>query len=1080
MAFDSADALGRRQPVYGMRELGPPMVSSSLMQEPAYVTGSPFVDEGAVSRDSFDAGRDRVDNVQRNMSVRSEGDDDLAYIVADGSATGVERENSIVAEAEEEQENGPAWVTLAAANRVPEQVVNKRFSPLGNTFLNVETNDDAAEDEAYRRHTFGEFTSHRPSGSFSTEEPGVEFLRALGSFHEEPLEPESSRDQCNDSVDLKPLTSGEHDVLSGSCERELFSDGLSGSVQRFARGADTSSRSSEVLARWRQDKSSRPFNPLLQRVGEGDVKRAVPGPKQGASFSSIAESISEGPEFKTFDRFEDRISDRLVPGRDQGLLGGGCGVSPSLDDGRISNTIRPVEVFNRTFSSFDEGVEREPARISFRDTFDEKDDDAIMQLDRISCRELGDQDLEYERHSWGRNGARHRAKYLFTDGGDDVERTNSLDVSRHMGPSQGGSHAGHGASSAQRVVGSGNLDLEMDLDVVPGERVLTELLSGRAMSLASSDNMMLQEMAPAPGMTTQNAHLRNSCQQQGSRPEQPQQQTQPGNRDVRTLLLPPARGGVQPQPGRYGDSSFDDQQQRAAQPLPQEPRGDSAYQWPRGPAQPQQRTRLRQEVADGGWDSLPQTAELQHGHRGPTAPQQLQSRRRIGCDELAPALGQPSRHTAADGRELSEDDAAQYLAAWIASLGPVAAQAAARAAATVLAQQGPSSTTGPQGPPPGTWTSQELQKEQQQQQSQSFPEHKQCWDQAPQAARQPSFNANRNMPVRPGLVHSAAASGGTSAASNSLPAAHSAQQPLGKSGQVARGPRADQHGSRWEDEDSHTRRLSIAAHLTNNATTTARPAPAKAGCQQDFGADAPSATGSAAAGGAGTSKGSQGSQKAKKSIPNSENPGQPQRASWEEAKTLMVRNIPVRYTQDMLLKEWPNDTGMYDFVYLPICIDRKRNASFCFINFVDTESALKFHTAWHKQRLQHFSTRKPLDISPADVQGRDENLLQIVRNKTFRIRNVHFQPAIFDGADRVSMEAFMDGLDARKCGQGLKEDGRAPKPDRDITSSATLVESEPCVPGADLSQFVGLHKVAGAEQLDCHADNGNIFWQPVN
>jgi hypothetical protein len=196
----------------------------------------------------------------------------------------------------------------------------------------------------------------------------------------------------------------------------------------------------------------------------------------------------------------------------------------------------------------------------------------------------------------------------------------------------------------------------------------------------------------------------------------------------------------------------------------------------------------------------------------------------------------------------------------------------------------------------------------------------------------------------------------------------------------------------------------------------------------------------------------------------------------------MVRNIPVRYTQDMLLKEWPNDTGMYDFVYLPICIDRKRNASFCFINFVDTESALKFHTAWHKQRLQHFSTRKPLDISPADVQGRDENLLQIVRNKTFRIRNVHFQPAIFDGADRVSMEAFMDGLDARKCGQGLKEDGRAPKPDRDISSSAPLVESEPCVPGADLLQFVGLHKVTvtGAEQLDCHADNGNIFWQPVN
>merc|ERR1719198_810149 len=127
----------------------------------------------------------------------------------------------------------------------------------------------------------------------------------------------------------------------------------------------------------------------------------------------------------------------------------------------------------------------------------------------------------------------------------------------------------------------------------------------------------------------------------------------------------------------------------------------------------------------------------------------------------------------------------------------------------------------------------------------------------------------------------------------------------------------------------------------------------------------------------------------------------------------MIRNIPVRYTQDMLMKEWPNDEGIYDFLYLPICINRKRNASFCFVNFVSKECAVNFYKTWHKQRLQHFNTCKPLDISPADVQGRDENLLQIVRNKTFRIRNIHFQPAIFHNAVRVGMEEFLEGLDAR-------------------------------------------------------------------
>merc|ERR1712048_591454 len=125
------------------------------------------------------------------------------------------------------------------------------------------------------------------------------------------------------------------------------------------------------------------------------------------------------------------------------------------------------------------------------------------------------------------------------------------------------------------------------------------------------------------------------------------------------------------------------------------------------------------------------------------------------------------------------------------------------------------------------------------------------------------------------------------------------------------------------------------------------------------------------------------------------------RAACKQVRTLMVRNIPARYTQDMLLKEWPNN-GMYDFLYLPICINRKRNASFAFINFVSTEAALQFHAQWQKQRLEHYTARKPLDISPADVQGRDENLLQIMRNKTFRIRNIHFQPAVFNGPDRIS------------------------------------------------------------------------------
>uniref|UniRef100_A0A7S1AC06 Mei2-like C-terminal RNA recognition motif domain-containing protein n=1 Tax=Noctiluca scintillans TaxID=2966 RepID=A0A7S1AC06_NOCSC len=137
-------------------------------------------------------------------------------------------------------------------------------------------------------------------------------------------------------------------------------------------------------------------------------------------------------------------------------------------------------------------------------------------------------------------------------------------------------------------------------------------------------------------------------------------------------------------------------------------------------------------------------------------------------------------------------------------------------------------------------------------------------------------------------------------------------------------------------------------------------------------------------------------------------------AMWEGVTTLMVRNIPVRYTQEMLLREWPNNST-YDFLYLPVAANRKRNVSFAFVNFISSESALAFRTRWHKQRLVHFNTQKPLDISPADIQGRDDNILQVVRQKTFRIRNKYFLPAVFDPATgaRIHIDDIIKSLNLR-------------------------------------------------------------------
>lgn len=85
--------------------------------------------------------------------------------------------------------------------------------------------------------------------------------------------------------------------------------------------------------------------------------------------------------------------------------------------------------------------------------------------------------------------------------------------------------------------------------------------------------------------------------------------------------------------------------------------------------------------------------------------------------------------------------------------------------------------------------------------------------------------------------------------------------------------------------------------------------------------------------------------------------------------------------------------------------------TFCTCQFASRRSAAReFADRWHHERLLFFSARKPLDISLADLQGLEKNLLQCMNDKTSRIRNVRFQPAVFKGAERVSVEKVMKDM----------------------------------------------------------------------
>jgi len=119
--------------------------------------------------------------------------------------------------------------------------------------------------------------------------------------------------------------------------------------------------------------------------------------------------------------------------------------------------------------------------------------------------------------------------------------------------------------------------------------------------------------------------------------------------------------------------------------------------------------------------------------------------------------------------------------------------------------------------------------------------------------------------------------------------------------------------------------------------------------------------------------------------------------------TLMIRNIPVMYTQEMLLMEWPyQDT--FNFLYLPYDYPRRRNLSYCFVNFETEAAAVEFTDRWQKKRLAHFSSRKPLNISFADVQGRYANILQLKKKRVQRVKAMQCQPVLFHKGVRIGLE----------------------------------------------------------------------------
>lgn len=94
-------------------------------------------------------------------------------------------------------------------------------------------------------------------------------------------------------------------------------------------------------------------------------------------------------------------------------------------------------------------------------------------------------------------------------------------------------------------------------------------------------------------------------------------------------------------------------------------------------------------------------------------------------------------------------------------------------------------------------------------------------------------------------------------------------------------------------------------------------------------------------------------------------------AGEDKRTTLMIKNIPNKYTQKMLLTTIDEKfRGTYDFFYLPIDFKNKCNVGYAFINMVRPAYIIPLIQKFDRKKWEKFNSEKVCNISYARIQVR--------------------------------------------------------------------------------------------------------------